>query len=166
MAKKKRRTQNIRLQYCPNPQCPYYGQTEQKNVVCNGRYRTKTKGVVQQFLCKVCKETWTQYQGTFFYHLRTPRDKILLTLKLLVRGMTLRGIAEVMGVKLDTVRYWLKRASEHSAQITPFLMKDLKVKRTEVDALWSFVKKNELRKRASLWKVKSRLGSVLPRRLV
>lgn len=143
MAKRRRRTRVIRSQCCPNRRCRYYQEAEQGNVVCNGSYRTKTKGSVRQFRCKACGETWTEHYDTFFYDLRTSREKVLMALKLLVKGMTLRGIAEVLSVKLDTVRSWLKRALEHSAKITPFLLKELKVKRTELDALWSFVKKTK-----------------------
>lgn len=166
MAKRRKRTQIIRSQYCPNQRCRYYKMAEQGNVVCNGSYLTKTKGTVRQFCCKACGETWTQHLDTFFYDLRTPRDKVMMALKLLVKGMPLRAVAEVLEVKLDTVRGWLARAAEHSAKITPSLLKELKVKRMELDALWSFVKKNEMRKRAMLWKAKSPLGSALPRRFV
>lgn len=83
-----------------------------------------------------------------------------MALKLLVKGMPLRGVAEVMEVKLDTVRHWLKVAAEHSEEVNALLVKELKVRQVELDALWSFVKKNDLRKRALLWKGKS--GSVLP----
>ena len=39
-------------------------------------------------------------------------------------------------------------------------MKELKVSQIELDALWSFVKKNSLRQRAILWRAK--FGSALP----
>lgn len=158
MAKRRKRTKLIRSQYCPNRHCKYYGKVNEGNVICNGTYRTKTKGIVRQFLCEACGETWTQHQDTFFYDLRTPMDKVLLALKLLVKGMPLRGVSEVLEVKLDTVRFWLKKAAEHTDKLTPFLLKELKVNRTELDALWSFVKKNEMRKRAVLWKERSPLG--------
>ena len=83
-----------------------------------------------------------------------------MALKLLVKGMPLRGVAEVLEVKLDTVRYWLKVTAEQSEKIDAMLMKELKVSQVELDALWTFVKKNTLRQRAMLWKVKS--GSALP----
>jgi transposase-like protein len=153
-------------QFCPNRRCRFYGKTKETNVVSNGCYRTKTKGRVRQFLCRDCGETWTQHQGTFFHNLRSQRSKVLLAMKLLVRGMPLRGVADVLGVKLDTVSRWLTRAAEQSDRINDWLLKDLKVKRIELDALWSFVKKNELRKRAALWRDKSPLESALRRRLV
>jgi hypothetical protein len=83
-----------------------------------------------------------------------------MALKLLVKGMPLRGVSEVMGVKLDTVRHWLRVAAEQSEQVNTLLLKELKVSQVELDALWSFVKKNDLRRRAGLWRGKS--GSGLP----
>jgi len=77
--------------------------------------------------------------------------------------MPLRGVAEVMEVKLDTVRRWLRVAAEHSEQVNVVLLKELKVSQVELDALWSFVKKNDLRRRANLWREKSGLGLPLPR---
>jgi len=86
-----------------------------------------------------------------------------MALKLLVKGMPVRGVAEVMEVKLDTVRRWLRVAAEHSEQVNVVLLKELKVSQVELDALWSFVKKNDLRRRANLWREKSGLGLPLPR---
>jgi ribosomal protein S16 len=76
--------------------------------------------------------------------------------------MPLRGVAEVLGVKLDTVRHWLRVAAEHSEKVDKLLMKELRVSQVELDALWTFVKKNSLRQRANLWK--ARPGSALPLR--
>jgi len=86
-----------------------------------------------------------------------------MALKLLVKGMPLRGVAEVMGVKLDTVRHWLRVAAEQSEQVNALLLKELKVSQVELDALWSFVKKNDLRRRAGLWREKSGSGLPWPR---
>lgn len=165
MATRRKRTAYLRSQYCPNPRCQGYGKMGAENVVCNGSYRTQTRGLVRQFLCRACGETWTQHHGTFFHDLRTPKETILMALKLLVKGMPIRGIAEVLGVKPDTVLRWLNRAARHARKLTPMLLNTLHVKRTELDALFSFVKKNELRQRAMRWRARAPLGSVLPRRL-
>lgn len=63
-----------------------------------------------------------------------------MALKLLVKGMPLRGVAEVLEVKLYTVRRWLRIAAEHEARITPWLLQELKVGQVELDALFSFVR--------------------------
>jgi len=59
--------------------------------------------------------------------------------------MSLRGTAEVLGVKLDTVRRWLRIAAEHSEEINKVLMKDIKVDKVELDELWTFVQKKQFR---------------------
>ncbi len=125
-------------QACPNKTCPFYGQKGKGNIVSNGTYPTQT-GRVRQFVCRACKTSFSEHTGTFFYDLRTPEEKVLLAIKLLVKGMPLRGVAEVLEVKLDTVRRWLKVAAEHSEKVNEMLLKELKVSQVELDALWAFV---------------------------
>lgn len=59
---------------------------------------------------------------------------------MILKGMSLRGTAEVLGVKLDTVRRWLRIASEHSDEINKVLIKDIKVDKVELDELWTLLK--------------------------
>jgi hypothetical protein len=86
-----------------------------------------------------------------------------MALKLLVKGMPLRGIAEVLGTKLDTVRDWLRRAAAQSARVNDLILRELDVPQVELDALWTFVKKKRLRQRARLWRGKSGSESAWPR---
>jgi hypothetical protein len=86
-----------------------------------------------------------------------------MALKLLVKGMPLRGIAEVLGTKLDTIRDWLRRAADQSARVNDLLLRELPVSQVELDALWTFVKKKQLRQRAILWRARSGSGSLWPR---
>ena len=55
--------------------------------------------------------------------------------------MSLRGTADVLGVKLDMVRGWLQRAAKHTEKVNKVLMKDLKVGKVELDELWTFIQK-------------------------
>lgn len=158
MAKRGRKPKYLD-QACPNKQCHFYGQKGKGNIVSNGTYPTK-RGRVRQFVCRSCKTSFSEHTGTFFYDLRTPEEKVILALKLMVKGMTLRGVAEVLEVKLDTVRHWLKAAAEHSEKVNERLLKKLRVSQVELDALWTFVKKNSLRQRAAL--LKGKFGSEPP----
>ncbi len=161
MAKRgRRRKYRLKNEACPNHQCPLYGQPGKGNIVSNGTYPTKEGESARRFLCRQCGESFCSRVGTIFYDLRSSDEKVLMALKLLVKGMPLRGIAEVLGVKLDTVRHWLKLAAEQSEKIDALLLKELKVSQIELDALWTFVKKNSLRQRAILWRAK--FGSALP----
>lgn len=128
---------------CPNEHCKDYGKTKLGNIIANGTYQIKS-GRVRKYICQTCSKSFSDRTNTAFYDLRTEEEKVILALKMVLKGMTLRGIADVLGVKLDTVRGWLKRAAEHSEEINKVLMRDLKISKVELDELWTFVKKKEL----------------------
>jgi len=164
MAKRGRRPKyNLKNEACPNPKCSLYGTKGKGNIVSNGTIKTVQGKKRRKFLCKVCGHSFCSRSGTIFYDLRTSEEKVILALKLLVKGMPLRGVAEVLEVKLDTVRHWLRIAAAQSGKVNELLLKELKVSQVEMDALWTFVKKNALRERAMRWKGKSGLGFPLPK---
>ena len=129
---------------CPNTQCRHYGQIGQGNIVGNGRYGTSS-GLVRNFLCHGCGKSSCERTGTAFFDLRSPEDKVLLALKLVLKGMGLRAVAGAMEVKLDTVRFWLQQAATHAEKVNEALLKQLHVERVELDELWTFVRKKNFR---------------------
>lgn len=142
MAKRGRKPKyNLENEACPNPECTLYGKTGEGNIVSNGTIKSKKGEKRRKFLCRACGTSFCSRTGTIFYDLRTPEDKFLLALKLLVKGMALRGVADVLEVKLDTVRHWLNVAARHCEEVNEMLLKELKVSEVELDALWTFVKK-------------------------
>lgn len=166
MAKRGRKqTHNLGNEACPNPKCKLYGKAGQGNIVSNGTIKTKDGKKRQKFLCKVCDKSFCDRTGTIFYDLRTSEEKVLLAIKLLVKGMPLRGVADVLETKLDTVRHWLALAAKQSKKLNAWLLKELNVTQIELDALWTFVKKNSLRQRALQWKVKFGSGFPLPKNI-
>jgi len=126
---------------CTNTKCKHYGKTGTGNIVGNGTYQTQN-GRVRKFICRTCGGVFNDRDATFFYNLRTPEEKVITAMKLLFKGMSLRAIADVLGVKLDTVRGWLHRGAEHVEEINDILMKETNVSKVELDELWTFVKKN------------------------
>ncbi len=146
------RPDKSRMFICPNPKCTFYGKAEEGNIILNGKYRTKEGACFRQFLCKKCNKSFCIRTGSIFYGLRSPDEKVLKALKLLAKGMPLRGVANNLGVKLDTVRRWLRIAAEQGGKYDALLIKELNVSQAELDSLWAFVKKNSLSKRALLWK--------------
>lgn len=129
---------------CPNEDCGMYGITGKGNIVGNGRYQTKS-GPVRKYICKSCGRVFCDRTNTAFFDLRTKDEKILIALKMVIKGMSLRSIAEILDVKLDTVRGWLAKAAEHSDEVNKVLLKDLKISKVELDELWTFVKKKQFR---------------------
>ena len=129
---------------CPNKKCGRYGTVGKGNIIGNGRYSTKN-GKVRKYICKSCGKVFCDRTNTAFFDLRTEDEKILIGLKMVIKGISLRSIAEILDVKLDTVRGWLLKAAEHSEEVNKVLIKDLKVSKVELDELWTFVKKKQFR---------------------
>jgi len=121
-----------------------YGRTGEGNVVGNGTYRTGS-GPVRKFLCRSCGKMFSERSNTAFFDLRSDEQDMMLALKMILRGMSLRGTAEILEVHLDTVRAWLRRAAEHSEEVNAVLLRELKVSKVELDELWTFVQKKQFR---------------------
>ena len=130
---------------CPNEECEQYGRTGQGNIIGNGTYATKS-GRVRKYICRTCGRVFCDRSNTMFYDLRTSEDKVVLALKLILKGMSQRSIAEVLEVCPKSVSTWLSRASDQSEAITETRLNDLEVPRVEMDELWTFVGKKESRK--------------------
>lgn len=129
---------------CTNRSCELYGKEGRGNVVGNGTYHTKS-GTVRKYICRCCNRVFNDRTDTAFFDLRSKDEKMLIALKMIIKGMSLRAVAEILNVKLDTVRRWLSKAAEHSGEVESVLLKDLKVSKIELDELWTFVKKKRYR---------------------
>ena len=129
---------------CPNTECPNCGQRGAGNIKGNGRYETKS-GPVRKFVCSSCGSVFNERSGTAFYDLRSPDEKMLYALELVLRGMSLRATAGAMSIKLDTVRRWLAQAAAHPGKVNEALVRRVQVERVELDELWSFVRRGDFR---------------------
>ena len=125
---------------CPNTKCPSYNQRGTGKIASNGSYSTQSSRV-HKFICRECGRVFCECQGTVFYDIRSSEDKVILALKLILHGMSLRAVSNVLEVKLDTVRSWLAKSAAHAQQVNDVLVKEIKVTRVELDELWSFVRK-------------------------
>jgi transposase-like protein len=129
---------------CPNEGCGHYGLTDQGNVVGNGTYETKS-GRVRKYICRTCGNIFCDRSNTMFYDLRTSEEKVILALKLILKGMSQRSTAEVLEVCPKSVSNWISRASDRSETVSKTHLKDLKVSKVELDELWTFTGKKESR---------------------
>lgn len=134
---------------CPNKKCGRYGQAGQGNIAGNGTYKT-LNGRVRKFVCRSCGTTFCDRKNTAFFDFKTKDEKVMLALKMIIKGMSMRGVADVLDVKLDTVRNWVIRAAEHSEEVNAVLLKEMKVSKIELDELWTFVQKKQFREWTSL----------------
>ncbi len=134
---------------CPNTKCTLYANPDKSNIISNGTFRTKDGTILHRFICKECGKSFCSRTSSIFKGLRSPDEKVIEVLKLLVKGLSLRGVAKIIGVEFRTARSWLKLAAEHSEKINAMLTKELEISQVELDSLWSFVKNNSLRERAN-----------------
>lgn len=126
---------------CPNRRCQASRRGRPGLVVSNGTYYAS--GVwVRKCICRRCGRVFNSRTGTAFRWLHTPRRTVLLALRRLVKGVSLRGAAEVVEVKLDTVRRWLRAAAAHSESVSAALLRAWRLSQVQVDELWTFVNKN------------------------
>lgn len=126
-------------EFCPNEACPDYGKLQKDQSKPNLKKIGFTRGGVQRYQCKTCNGTFTETRGTLFYRKRTPEHEILETLALLAEGSRISSLTRAKGYKEDTILEWLREAAAHADQVEVVLMRDFKVKRGQLDALWAYV---------------------------
>lgn len=125
--------------FCPNEACPDYGKLQGSQFQTNLKKIGKTPRGVQRYQCKTCSKTFTETKGTLFYRKHAQEDEILEVLALLAEGTRISTLTRVKGIKEDTILRWLRDAAQHAEKIDTVLMKDFRVKRGQLDGLWSFV---------------------------
>jgi transposase-like protein len=126
--------------FCPNEACPEYGKLQDGQTQRNIRKYGKTRAGVQRYQCQTCHRTFTGTSGTIFFRKRTPEHEILETLALLAEGSRISSLSRAKGFKEDTILAWLREAAQHAEALEEVLMKDFKIKRGQLDALWAYVR--------------------------
>ena len=121
-------------QYCDNSLCACYNQVGLNNIKINSR----PKG---QVYCNICKNIWVLTKGTMFFGLKTPIDKVIKTLRLLVRGMGLRNASRQEKVTADSILDWIEKASKHANEFTEYMQQYMHLDQVQIDEFWSFIRK-------------------------
>ena len=116
-------------QPCPNKNCKCRGQINAGNISCISTYMTKS-GKRRIFQCKNCGQQFSETRDTVFFDLRTPEEKVMMALKMILVQVSLSGISFVLGIKEETILNWLDRASPKTEAINQVLLKDLPVGNT------------------------------------
>lgn len=127
-------------QPCPNPDCTQYRLMNRGNISALSTYLTQS-GKRRIFLCSACETTFSETRDTVFFDLRTPEDKVMMALKMLLVKVGLTDIGFVLGVTEETVLMWLERAANKAHEINTHLLKELPVTEVQLDEMWSFIKR-------------------------
>jgi IS1 family transposase/transposase-like protein len=127
-------------QPCPNSNCEHYQQMNRGNIRAISTYLTAS-GKRRIFQCKTCGQAFSETRDTVFFDLRTPEEKVMLALKMLLVRVGLSDISFVLGVTEETVLEWLARAAEQAKKINQHLLRELPVTQVQLDELWNFVER-------------------------
>lgn len=137
---------------CPHADCRGYGRFgdhADHRVVGGGTYPTKKGQQRQLFQCQWCQKRFSETQGTILFRLKADSEEVFKVLAALAEGNGIRATARIFGIKPDTVLAWLRRAGEHSQEVSAYLVRELQVAQVQLDELWTFVRKKE--KALSAW---------------
>jgi len=127
-------------QPCPNPECSHYRLMNRGNISAISTYMTQS-GKRRIFYCSKCDHCFAETRDTVFFDLRTPEDKVMMALKMLLVKVGLTDIGFVLGVTEETVLMWLDRAAQKAHEINTHLLRDLPVTEVQLDEMWSFIKR-------------------------
>ena len=125
--------------FCPNKDCSQYGKVEAGNIIKYG----KSQQGRQRYECRMCKKVFNERMGTVFYRKRTAVKDIVESLAMVAEGMGIRAAARVKGIKHDTLSAWLREAGSQAQQVDEVLLKDYQWSESQIDALWTFVRRKE-----------------------
>ena len=128
--------------FCPNKDCKDYGLRSHGNIALRGKYgKGKTKDLLY---CRTCGKRFASTRATAFFGLHLADEKIEQIIHHAAEGVGVRATARLLNINKDTVNRVILRAGKHCELILSNLLRSLKLKETQLDELWSFVKKRNL----------------------
>jgi transposase-like protein len=146
--------------FCQNKDCKDYGLRNHGNVTFRGKYgKDKTKDLLY---CRTCGKRFASTRATAFFGLHLSDEKIEQIIHHAAEGVGVRPTARLLGINKDTVNRVILRAGEHCELVLSSLLQSLKLKETQLDELWSFVKKRKILPNKSLKKNLEKSGSGQP----
>jgi hypothetical protein len=108
------------------------------NMSAISTYMTQS-GKRRIFCCSKCERPFSETRDTVFFDLRTPEEKVMMALKMLLVKVALSDISFVLGVPEETVLEWLRRAAQKAHEINVHVLRDLPVTQVQLDEMWNFI---------------------------
>src|SRR5215468_6017090 len=121
--------------FCWNKKCADYGRVDAGNLRKFGFTR---KGR-QRWQCTTCKKLVAETKGTVFHGKKPYEQTIIECFAMLAERNSLAAIHRIKGIKEETISAWLVEAAPQMEQIERLLLRDHKMSRAQLDALWTYV---------------------------
>jgi len=128
--------------FCPNKQCKEYGLRGQGNIAIRGKYgKDKNRDLLY---CRTCGKRFASTRASAMFGLHLPAETIRQIIHHAAEGVGVRATARLLGLDKDTVNRVVLRAGEHCARVLSSLLTSLQLDETQLDELWTFVKKRKV----------------------
>ncbi len=128
--------------FCPNIQCKEYGMRGQGNIAIRGKYgKDKNRDLLY---CRTCGKRFASTRASAMFGLHLPAETIRQIIHHAAEGVGVRATARLLGLDKDTVNRVILRAGEHCARVLSSLLTSLQLDETQLDELWTFVKKRKV----------------------
>jgi len=132
----RRRQVDTSRQFCPHPDCAYWGWVGWGNLRANGH---PNGGPWRQLLCVACRHYFLETLGTLLHGKRMPTELIVRVIACLAEGMGIRGTARVFEVDPNTVLQWLVEAAEQLQAFSRHVLHDVRVRQVQLDELFALL---------------------------
>ncbi len=120
---------------CPNPNCLYYGVTDEHIHALVGYGGHGRQEHIQDLKCQAGQTKFSVRYGTVLYRLKTPSRRVGEILSALAEGLSVGAAVRVFGHGEFTIRAWLTRAGLHAASLHERLFQNLKLVHIQLDEL-------------------------------
>jgi transposase-like protein len=124
---------------CQNNECSFFRKEKGKDITRQG----KNYAGHQRFFCKHCNKIFVETKGTPLYQKKLSERKIRTICKELVEKKGVRAISRTHNVNKNTVCNLIDDLANHAAEMSKYLVHDLKLETYEVDEILTVVKKNK-----------------------
>ena len=120
---------------CPNQQCRYFGNTNDRihALVGDGKHGRSER--IQTFRCQACRTTFTARRDTPLYRLKTPSQQVAMVLAALAEGLDASAAERVFGYRQATITTWLTRAGKHAQTLHEHCFRHLWLPHLQLDEL-------------------------------
>ena len=106
------------------------------------RFGTHRNGL-RRFRCPQCHKTYTEAHAPALEGSYIPQERIVLALRLMVEGNSLRSTERITGLDINTLMKILVKAGEKCEKILGRMIVNVPVKDVQCDEIWAFVSKKE-----------------------
>lgn len=128
--------------FCPNEQCKNHGLRNQGNISVRGKYgKDKSRNLLY---CRTCGTRFAATRATALFGLHLSAATIRQVIHHAAEGVGVRATARLLAMDKDTVNRVILRAGEHCANVLSGLLTSLCLTETQLDELWTFVKKRKI----------------------